>query len=300
MVTHETWLRRLANLNISHNTPDPAPHKPLLLLVILDLAERGELPPDSLPLTSELTFQFCTFWRVVAHRRKQRPDIRMPFHHLQTDGFWSALGADGKPSPHRSLTRLVRFQPELVAFASEPSAREQARRILITRYFNPEERLALYALVGMPVPSEEVIEEDAGHAASQEASERGRDARFRLSVVAAYNYTCALTGYRLMTVSAGTIVDAAHIHQFARSRNNEVHNGLALCKNAHWMFDNGLWTISDDYTVLVAAGCFSEDSPNQAPLSAFHGRKLILPADRALWPSSIHLAWHRKHKFQEA
>ena len=78
----------------------------------------------------------------------------------------------------------------------------------------------------------------------------------------------ALTGYRLTTVSAGSIVDGAHIHQFSDSRNNDPRNGLALCKNAHWLFDNGLWTLADDYSVIVAAGRFSEDSPDQKPLSA--------------------------------
>jgi putative restriction endonuclease len=39
--------------------------------------------------------------------------------------------------------------------------------------------------------------------------------------VAAYNYTCALTRYRLTTIAGGSIVDAAHIHQFSDSRNND-------------------------------------------------------------------------------
>jgi putative restriction endonuclease len=80
----------------------------------------------------------------------------------------------------------------------------------------------------------------------------GREGRFRIDVVNAYNYTCALTGYRLVTLSSGTIVDAAHIHQFSRSRNNTVHNGISLSKNAHWLFDAGLWSITEDYTVVVA------------------------------------------------
>jgi predicted restriction endonuclease len=73
-----------------------------------------------------------------------------------------------------------------------------------------------------------------------------REARFRLTVVPAYNDTRALTGYRCVTVNAGSIVDAAHIHQFADSRNNHPQNGLALSNNAHWMFDVGLWSLADD------------------------------------------------------
>jgi len=58
-------------------------------------------------------------------------------------------------------------------------------------------------------------------------------------VVSAYNFTCALTAYRLTTITAGSIVDAAHIHEFRDSRNNDPRNGIALSKNAHWTFDQG-------------------------------------------------------------
>src|SRR5207248_1408240 len=125
----------------------------------------------------------------------------------------------------------------------------------------------------------------------------GREARFRLNVVAAYNYTCALTGYRLTTIAAGSIVDAAHIHSFASSRNNEPRNGLALCKNAHWAFDNGLWALADDYKVLVAVDHFAEHSPDQKPLADYQGGRIRLPSDPTLWPDPAHLAWHRKHRF---
>ena len=93
-------------------------------------------------------------------------------------------------------------------------------------------------------------------------------------------------------------MDAAHIHQFADSRNNDPRNGLALCKNAHWLFDNGLWTLADDYTVMVAVGMFTEQSPDQKALGEYQGKRIRLPADRGLWPAPAHLAWHRKRKFQ--
>ena len=36
---------------------------------------------------------------------------------------------------------------------------------------------------------------------------------------------------------ARSSVDAAHIESWATSENDDIQNGLALCKNAHWMFD---------------------------------------------------------------
>jgi putative restriction endonuclease len=299
MATPEQWLAKLARLKVDKARGDPAPHKPLLLLIVLELAEQGQLPPDRpLPLTPELAFRFCSYWKIVAHRRSQAPDVRYPFHHLQSDGFWSALGEDGTPSPERRRTRYAALASDFVALANDPHYRDRARRILIATYFRPDERIALYASFGMPVPSDEEVQRDANYQSPEDARTQGREVRFRVNVVAAYNYTCALTRYRLVTISAGSIVDAAHVHQFADSRNNDPRNGLALCKNAHWLFDSGLWALTDDYRVIVAEGRFAEDSPEQKPLSSYHGKKIHLPSDPALWPNPVHLAWHRKNKFQ--
>jgi putative restriction endonuclease len=300
MATTDQWLTKLANLKVDKARGDPAPHKPLLLLVVLELAEQTPSFGDVLPLTPELAFRFCTYWRFVAPRRTQAPDVRYPFYHLKSDGFWSPLGEDGKPSPERRLTRYAALPLDFVAFAKDPACRDKARRILIAKYFQPHERIALYTLVGLPVPNEDQISRDAAYKSAEEALSQGREARFRLNIMAAYNYTCALTRYRLTTITGGSIVDAAHIHQFSDSRNNDPRNGLALCKNAHWLFDHGLWTLTDDYKVIVAAGRFAEDGPDQKLLADYHGQQLHLPSDPAALPSPLHIAWHRNRKFKGA
>src|SRR5262249_40861770 len=103
--------------------------------------------------------------------------------------------------------------------------------------------------------------------------------------------------HRLITLSAGSLVDAAHIHQFSDSRNNHPTNGLALSKNAHWLFDNGLWTVREDYTVELAEGHFFESHPLGLGLVSYRDKPLLLPDDKALWPAQEHLRWHRERKF---
>jgi len=267
-------------------------------LVILEFAEKEQSFGDILPLTPELAFRFCTYWSIVAHRRSQAPDIRYPFYHLKSDGFWSPLGEDGKPASDRRLTRYASLPLDFVAFAKDPASRDKARRILIAKYFQPAERVALYTLVGLPIPSEDQMASDASYKTPEEAAKKGREARFRLNIVAAYNYKCALTRYRLTTITGASIVDAAHIHQFSDSRNNDPRNGLALCKNAHWLFDNGLWTLTDDCKIIIAEGRFAEQGPDQMLLREYHGQKIHLPPDPAHWPNPLHIAWHRKHRFQ--
>jgi putative restriction endonuclease len=294
--TKELWLAKLSKLRVDLRG-NPAPHKPLLLLVVIELAEQGFLPKGTVPLTPELAFRFCTYWTIVAHRRSQKPDVRFPFHHMQSGGFWTALAGDGSPSPHRSLTRYAALDQDFEECLGDRAFREEARRVLLCKYFPPDERVALCALLELPVPSEDEAASALEHKSPEEAEQKGREARFRLKVVSLYNYTCALTGYRLMTISSGGIVDAAHIHQFSDSRNNDVRNGIALCKNAHWLFDEGLWTIADDYTVKVAKGTFAEHSPDQKPLSDYQGQRLCLPRDAAVYPDPARLEWHRRKKF---
>ena len=166
----------------------------------------------------------------------------------------------------------------------------------MTTFFRPDEQVALAATLGIP-------ENELGTAAGlmvadhDGAVRRGRDVRFRLVVVAAYRYTCALTRHRLTTITRGSLVDAAHIHQFADSRNNDPRNGLALSKNSHWMFDQGLWSISDDLTVLVAISQFAEDHPGGTLLVRLAGQRLMLPDEEHLWPDPAYVAWHRSKKF---
>jgi len=90
------WLRTLTALNPAVNKalgPGSgrfAPHKPLLLLCILELAEEGRLDPPYLRLSADLVLRFQAFWRIVVSRWTTRPDLRMPFHHLSNQGFEAA------------------------------------------------------------------------------------------------------------------------------------------------------------------------------------------------------------------
>ncbi len=296
MANSNDWLERLSHLRVDR-VRGPAPHKPLLLLVVLDLAQNGLLS-SPLALTPEIASRFLSYWTIVAHRRRQRPDVRLPFFHLSGDKLWTAFDSEDRPTDNREKARFVQISPDFLQFLRDPDTRERARRILIANYFMPSEQIALSEAVGLPVPSGVELEENAAYKTASEARQAGREARFRTSIVAAYDYTCALTGYRLVTLGAGSIVDAAHIHEFRDGRNNEIQNGLALSKNAHWLFDKGLWTISDDFKVLVATGCFSESSEHECSLlQSIAGRRIRVPNSESLWPSRVHLMWHRKNKF---
>jgi putative restriction endonuclease len=303
MKSQTEWLRQLTALNPAVNNKLGAgnerfaPHKPLLLLCIFELIEQ-QLGTNRLTLTPDLVLRFMSYWRLVLARWRTTPDVRMPFHHLSTQGFWRPLTKELQPSNHRSLTEMIEIEPSLMAAMQDAAFRRSARAVLITRYFPPLEQIALRTLTGIDdteaVATANAVKEEAREYARSTA----RDARFRIQVVSSYLFSCALTGYRLTTSSRTSIVDAAHIHKRHISKNDDPRNGLALSKNAHWMFDEGLWSATDDLKIIVADKAFADWSPDGFSLGNSHGRPLFFQQGCTLRPDTRFFAWHREHRFQ--
>ena len=101
------WLTKLGQLNpaISRHKLNGkaryAPHKPLLLLCVLDQAESGEPKGPELGKTPELCLRFDSYWAIVQERWGGRPGLGQPFHYLSNQSFWQALAGDGQPSRHK-------------------------------------------------------------------------------------------------------------------------------------------------------------------------------------------------------
>jgi putative restriction endonuclease len=292
------WLNVLSDLRY-----DPAsgvaPHKPLLLLVVCDLAEEGKLDGALLHRDGDLAFRFSSFWRIVADRRRTRPDVRLPFFHLRTEKVWVPLEADGRPAEDRKRAVLAQLDVTFVVCLNNEEFRTLARRTLIAKYFEPHERAELYSLVGLEVPAEDIVAADATRFLASDTDAARRDTKFSVRVLPAYEYTCALTGYKMITPDGATALDAAHIHQFKKGGSNHPTNGVALSKTAHWLFDHGFWSITDDYRVLVTGQPFDERGDAAHLLKPRAGSPIIRPANHLYWPDRDSLKWHReRHGFE--
>ena len=92
------WLDRLCQLNVSRSAGrGSAPHKPLLLLCLIDMVEDGSLTTPLVDYTPELFFRFQSYWPLVYARQQNQPDMRLPFHALggERDQIWTRLTANG-------------------------------------------------------------------------------------------------------------------------------------------------------------------------------------------------------------
>ena len=295
------WLARLGKLRVdTDSVKGRAPHKPLLLLAVIDLFESGAIDEGIVGLTPDLLLRFQNLWPIVLERRRNRGDIHLPFHALATDKVWSVFDSDHRPSRSRETSVTAQLDPALAALLKDPVFRSAARLRLVTAYFPLVEQVALAAALGISEAGLLSGQSTEAAGSFREAREKGRSARFKNIVVSGYRFTCALTGYRLITLANGGIVEAAHIHAFRDSRNDDPSNGLALTPTAHALFDRGLWSVDDGFRIIVGSRMeFTEEAPlGGFSLRALAGQPLHIPSGVTLRPSPEHLAWHRRfHRF---
>lgn len=154
-----------------------------------------------------------------------------------------------------------------------------------------------------PEPTTEFDEEQALFVFEQPREHVGylakrivRDRVFRSAVLRAYDERCAISGLKLINGGGRAEVEAAHIRPAERNGPDIVSNGIALSGTAHWMFDRGLISLSDDLEVLISRQVNDPDG-----VRAFVNRsgRATAPARVSQRPHPHFLAWHREHCFKQ-
>jgi putative restriction endonuclease len=90
--------------------------------------------------------------------------------------------------------------------------------------------------------------------------------------------------------------DAAHIISKGNRGTDDPRNGLALSRSVHWAFDQGIFTISDQFEVIIHPEA-RKASTKAFPLLETDRKRILLPSDSAFHPHQEALAWHRKERF---
>ncbi|MNL34179.1 hypothetical protein D3C87_1561390 [compost metagenome] len=123
-----------------------------------------------------------------------------------------------------------------------------------------------------------------------------RDRVFRRVVLSAYDERCAVTGLKLINGGGRAEVAAAHIRPVEHNGPDIINNGVALSGTAHWMFDRGLITFSDDLDIVISRQVNDRDGVES--LINRTGR-LIGPLIERNRPHPAFLAWHRENCFKQ-
>jgi putative restriction endonuclease len=324
--TLQNYIDQFSHLHtdINHNrwteaTKFRAPHKPFLLLSILDLFSQGTISSNLIEVTPELGDLFAKYWVLIIGSQR-RGNMALPFFHLRTSMFWHLIPVPGKedllkgPLQVDTLSHLQKLvigaslDEDLYQLLQVEESRNLLRNALILTYFYPEHHTHLqnqgainnqsflYGQKLIEKARKQVKESATGGDAFQSVV---RDQGFRKAVVRVYDHRCAFCGVRMLTVDGHSAVEAAHVIPWSISKNDDLKNGIALCKLCHWTFDEGLAGVSSKYTILLSSDLrTSLNFPGH--LLTLQGRPILGPAETNLMPDPDFLDWHRQNKYRSS
>ncbi|MBA4148883.1 MAG: hypothetical protein H0X66_12275 [Verrucomicrobia bacterium] len=129
----KTWLGKLTKLNpniakAGSALRGKAPHKPLLLLSLLDMAEAGELTGRTFARSAGLALRFRSYGTIVADRWPTRLDLRMPFYYLKSQKFWEPFNSQMQPASSPESCLVCDMHPESSICSVMPVFRRPPRR----------------------------------------------------------------------------------------------------------------------------------------------------------------------------
>ncbi|MFN2430053.1 MAG: HNH endonuclease [Cryomorphaceae bacterium] len=301
-------LSRLKRASHRNHSFGKAPHKPILLLAVLEAIETGLITDNKITITPELIAIFQNIWLKLVPHEGWQPRFYLPFFHLTGDKFWNLETANGakvaltssySPKSVLALQKSVEYvylnDYFWLAF-DNPRERKKIHTFLIDHYFpgqsydgNIIRAEASRYLEQIEMEFEQDRAAEAVPSYLKTVSTEARSAVFQNRVPKIYNYTCAISGLRVTAVSGVQMIDACHITPWSSSKNDTIQNGIALTPTLHRAFDRKLIHINTDYRVVVS-GDFVESQTSPFNLRQFHGRKILLPEREIWWPNREALA----------
>jgi putative restriction endonuclease len=313
------YRQRFVDLVVNKSGQSRSILKPILLLSIIDLMAQGIIRENRIYVSDELVKTFEKYWDSLcpSHTRNYYPFF-YPFWHLEGDKFWHKTLKSGFNDSNRkkrlkinkkTLREAVEYaslDDELFNILQEPNSRAELIDTLVEVWFSSN-RDDLGDILQVNQDLIELAEKEVEISANRPNFDREprfylrkspvRNAFFRKAVVEAYDYRCALCRLKVMRSLTQKIVDGSHIKPFSQFNDDQVNNGISLCKNHHWAFDQGWFAIDDNYRIIVAND-LKEESPNARCMKDFHSETILLPTAKDYRPRLESLEWHRLNVFK--
>lgn len=116
---------------------------------------------------------------------------------------------------------------------------------------------------------------------------------FRQALLEAYGSQCAVCNWECRSLETeNPLVEAPHIRPVEEGGTSNVSNGILLCPNCHQLFDNGVFSLTDDYRMIINPDA---DAITKAEVKSYEGRQIHLPSDVSDRPAEEQLQWHREN-----
>jgi putative restriction endonuclease len=297
-----------------------APHKPILLLSVLQMYQNSTYDSSRIYITPELVAFFKTNWSLLVTTNHDCR-ISYPFYHLKSEKFWKLVPKEGIPNIDKlgsmvksfnNLNSVVEFaliDDDLFCLMSDKFCNGILQQFLLDEYFPVTKGNFSNSYIGQLKLFDEIEEKILNEPSEEYRREIKnlidqhnyeevflRGSLFKREIPKIYNNTCCISGMKIDSTLNVSMIDACHIVPFSESYDDTVTNGIALCPNLHRAFDRGLIGIDENYRVVVSK-TFREDSTTYS-IMFFEGKEIKLPNLKSYYPMQENFGWHRKNIFK--
>lgn len=311
--------QKLLKLKTDHNrhrwtplTRNRAPHKPFLLLSVMDHFTQGLITRNFIEPSFDLVDTFNTYWQAIMPPGA-KTTMAYPFPRLQNDGIFQLVNTPdfiGRIDPNaissmkklREVCAGAILEKDLFLKLCHPEEREQIRARIVLHYFVEEIQKAVLECGHVNIKAYEYsrnllrLNETQIPFDDNFQNEKVRDQGFRKAIVSLYDHRCAMCGIRMLTPDGHTVVEAAHVKPWSQSHDDNPTNGMSLCRLCHWSFDEGLMSVNKNYEVMVSKRVTTEKN-YPGHILTLSNRGIFKPEDQAFWPGQENLGWHREERF---
>ncbi len=144
MGTLDDYIKKFQSLGCATVKGQRAPHKPILLLAVIDEISNGALENSLVRLSQPLIERFKKLWDIYVPKQSVfRPAIEMPFFHLHTEGFWNLIKTtDYVNRDNYSFNQLkrcfygVQLPSDLIKLINDSTSREALKDSFLQKHFN--------------------------------------------------------------------------------------------------------------------------------------------------------------------
>lgn len=212
--TLKIYIKKFNSLRQGVTKYGKAPHKPVLLITFIELFEKGEIIENKVFISPELVGYFKESFSLLV-KTGHSTDFFLPFYHLSSEGFWNIktkLGADLKVyiSSFNRLNEIADygyFSEDLFLLLINEETRNILKTILLDKYFleNKTDYLRAKHKGGYIQDLEKYLlnESSANYSIAaiipDEEEQFVRGGLFKKLVPQVYNYTCCISGMRLIS-----------------------------------------------------------------------------------------------------
>ncbi|MFJ5882867.1 phosphorothioated DNA-binding restriction endonuclease [Kitasatospora cineracea] len=286
-----------------------APHKPLLLLWLVDrFAVSGNSETRYEEVAEPVGGLIAQYTAAVSTPDGER--AALPFRLLEAE-LWAATDAFSQPLPepasHRRLLELGargRLRPAVEKLLDDRQVLDRVRTLLLAEAIGSSTGSKSSGTSAGSTGSaleqslrDALAQPPAGPRYRQE-TRRVRDSRFARAVLPLYGNACAVCGFSGRIGQAPVGVEAAHVHAHADGGPDVVQNGIALCALHHTLFDQGVLGLTEHLTIMVSPH-FTHAGDHRGPTAtALAGLPVRLPADPGHRIAPQYVAWHTEHVFR--